>query len=265
MRSHRFFRSSLVVACVFVAVVLVAPFVVVFPLGFSEARSFHFPPAEYSLKWYEEFWSSPEWASRVRNSLLIATLSTVVSVVAGTMAALGVRKLTPKRQIMAIAMIIAPIVVPTVLIAFANYSVFLELNMVGTYQGFVLSHSMMALPMVFIPVWASLQGFDSTVERASASLGANRTRTFMKVTLPLIAPGVIAGSVFAFITSWDEVVVASFISSPSLQTLPVRLFIRISESTDPTVAAIASMLVVAILIGVVAVVAGQRARTRVSA
>lgn len=188
------------------------------------------------------------------NSLIIAVASAVLATIIGTCAALGARLMPKKVRAVISIVVLIPLMVPGVFLAIADYFTFLKLGIVGTYQGFILANLVLGLPLVYVPVMASLVNFDRRLELASSSLGANRWTTFRSVTLPLIVPGVIAGAAFALVSAWDEVLIALFISSPGLTTLPVRLYISVANTTDPTLAAVSSItiLVVIVIVGIIA-------------
>lgn len=218
---------------------LVLPTLVIVPISFNAAPSLDFPPKGWSLRWYEKFFTDPNWLKALWNTVQIALLTTVVATTFGVLAALGLSKLKIKGKGILENYFLMPMIVPGIVIAIGLYSLFLRLGLLGTLVGFVFAHTVLALPLVIVNVMASLQGVDPKLEQASASLGAGKARTFFSVTLPLIVPGVTAGALFAFVTSFDEVVLSLFIQNPFLQTLPVKIFTTMTQSTDPTVAAVA--------------------------
>jgi putative spermidine/putrescine transport system permease protein len=167
----------------------------------------------------------------------------VVATVAGTAAAVGLRRWSNRKAAGATQMVLlAPIVVPAIVLAIGVYAIFLQLQLLGTVPGFVLAHSVLALPFVVISVTATLAGYDDRLTLAALSLGASRPGAFRQVQLPLIMPGVISGALFAFVTSFDEVVLSIFIKSPYLETLPVKMYASVTRDTDPTIAAAATMI-----------------------
>ncbi|MEU7864127.1 ABC transporter permease [Nonomuraea sp. NPDC049141] len=237
-------RAVLWAFCALVGVWLVAPALIVVPLSFTSKASLKFPPDGYSFRWYEHFFSDPAWVSALLTSVEVALLVTVVATVLGTAAAIGLTRARMRGLALAQGAMLAPMIVPGVVLAVGTYAVFLKLQLVGTLAGFVMAHTVLALPFVMIPVAASLRGFDRRLESAAASLGAGRWATFRSVTLPLVAPGVASGALFAFVTSFDEVVVSLFIQSPYLQTLPVKMYASVTREIDPTIAAAATMILV---------------------
>ncbi len=249
------------VICGAIFVFLITPILVVMPLSFNAEDFFTFTPemlqfkAEgYSLKHYQDFFSNNEWQRSFKNSLIIAPIATVISVSLGTLAAIGLSQshVPGKRAIMAI--MISPMIVPLIISAtgmFFFYSQIgnwlegtlgLDKNFVG-YIKVVLAHAVLGIPFVIITVTATLVGFDHSLTRAAANMGANPVTTFFRVQMPLILPGVISGGLFAFITSFDEVVVVLFVGSASQKTLPWQMFTGLREQISPTILAVATILV----------------------
>ena len=238
------------VLCGAIFVFLITPIIVVMPLSFNAQDFFTFTPemlafdpAGYSLKHYRDFLTNPEWTNAVKNSLMVAPVATLISVSLGTLAAIGLSQshVPGKRAIMAI--LISPMIVPLIISATGMYFFYSKIGLVGTYWGIVLAHAVLGIPFVIITVTATLVGFDRSLTRAAANMGANPVTTFFKVQMPLILPGVISGGLFAFITSFDEVVVVLFIGSAELQTLPWQMFTGLREQISPTILAAATILV----------------------
>jgi len=218
---------------------LVLPTLVIIPISFNDAASLNFPPKGWSLQWYENFFTDQAWLDALGATVQIALLTTAVATSVGVLAALGLARLRFKGKGLLENYFLMPMIVPGIVIAIGIYSLFLRLGLLGTIAGFVFAHTVLALPLVIVNVMASLQGVDPRFEQAAASLGAGRARTFFSVTLPLIVPGVTAGALFAFVTSFDEIILSLFIQDPFLQTLPVKIFSSMTQTTDPTVAAVA--------------------------
>lgn len=256
-------RGGLVAMAVLTAVYLVAPVFVVIPTSFNDSSFLEFPPEQLSLRWYESFFTDPAWVNSALNSLQIGLWVTVLSVLLGTTAALAmVRGRYPLRAVVS-AMVVAPILVPYVILGLAVYAVFLELGLTQTILGFVLVHTALAVPFVVINVSSALVSFDERLEMAAMSLGANRVSTFLRITLPNILPSVAAGALFAFITSFDEVVTSIFLAGPDVSTLPVQMWSGVRVQIDPTVAAVSTMLLLVTLAffisaGLVRVLRGRR-------
>jgi putative spermidine/putrescine transport system permease protein len=240
----------LIVASAVIAVWLVLPLAIIVPISFSGEDSFSFPPKTWTLARYANL-ADPTWTSALLNSLVIAALVAVVSSVLGTLTAFGVTRSNSSLMTFVRALVLAPQVVPIIVFGLGLYLVFLRWNLVGTLQGFVIAHTVLAIPFVVIPVSAALQTFDQGLERASASLGAGPFATFFQVTFPIVRPAVLSGAFLAFLSSFDEVVLALFMKSPSFYTMPVQLYRRMTDTIDPTVAAVATLELILVISGVV--------------
>ncbi|PVA10815.1 polyamine ABC transporter permease [Pelagivirga sediminicola] len=249
------------VICALIFIFLITPILVVIPLSFNAENFFTFTPEMlrldpdgYSLKHYVDFFTNNEWQRSFKNSLIIAPIATIISVSLGTLAAVGLSQshVPFRRAIMAI--LISPMIVPLIISAtgmfffyskignFMENSMGLDKNLVG-YIKVILAHAVLGIPFVIITVTATLVGFDRSLTRAAANMGANPLTTFFKVQMPLILPGVISGGLFAFITSFDEVVVVLFVGSASQKTLPWQMFTGLREQISPTILAVATILV----------------------
>ncbi|HBS49546.1 MAG TPA: polyamine ABC transporter permease [Rhodobacteraceae bacterium] len=233
-----------------ILIFLITPILVVMPLSFNAENFFtftpemlRFDPEGYSLKHYRDFFSSDDWQQALRNSLLIAPVATLLAVSFGTLAAIGLSSehVPFRRAIMAI--LISPMIVPLIISAAGMYFFYSRIGLQGTYLGVVLAHAALGIPFVIITVTATLVGFDRSLTRAAASMGANPVTTFFRVQMPLILPGVISGGLFAFITSFDEVVVVLFVGSAGQKTLPWQMFTGLREQISPTILAVATILV----------------------
>jgi putative spermidine/putrescine transport system permease protein len=264
-RVHPVTRAILWGISMLVALWLIAPTLVVIPLSFTGKASFVFPPESWSLRWYESFITNPAWTSALMNSLLIGLLVALLATVLGLLAVLGLRAFADKRLATSLRVgLLAPMVVPGIVVAIGIYAIFLKLGLVGTVLGFVFAHTVLALPFTVIAITAGFAGFDDRLELAALSLGASRVATFLKVTLPNIVPGMVSGALFAFVTSFDEVVLSLFIKSPYLNTLPVQMYASVTRDTDPTLAAAATVILVfttTLVIGAL-VLTGRKNRAR---
>ncbi|MBO6901641.1 MAG: ABC transporter permease [Rhizobiaceae bacterium] len=223
---------------------LVLPILVVIPLSFTAGQLLVFPIPGYSLQWYEDFFTNPLWTGALWNSVMIGVATTILATILGTLAALGLHGSKFRLKPVVVALLITPLAAPVVIVAVATFYFFASINLVGTYLGVILAHTLLALPFVVITVTATLQGFDTNLTRAGASLGATPVHVFRTVTLPIISPGIISGALFAFVTSFDEIVVALFVASPQQRTLPRQIFSGVSESISPTIMAAAVVLLV---------------------
>lgn len=244
MNAARLRSLILRIWAVLVAAWLILPIFVIIPLSFTAKKSFSYPPEEYSLRWYENFFKNADWSDALLNSLGVAFAVMVVATVAGTAAALVLRSRNTPTSMLIRAALVSPMIVPQILIAVAVFGVFIKWRLTGTTGGFILAHTVIALPLVLITVEASLRRLDGRLELAAQSLGATPMVSLFRVTLPLAAPGIFAGGVFAFVTSLDEVVIALYLQSTDLRTLPVQMFNSVTVDVDPTIAAASSLLLV---------------------
>lgn len=229
--------------CGLVLLFLILPLFVVIPISFSPATYLEFPPSGFSFKWYREFFGSDVWITALINSIKIGAMTSVLACFLGIPAALSLTRQKFKRANIIYSFLISPMIVPVIVIAIAVFFHFSRMKLIGNIYPLVLAHTILALPVVLITVSASLQGFDQSLEYAAMSLGANRFVTFFKITFPLIRPGVISGALFAFITSFDEVVIAFFLSTYRSLTLPKHMWGAIREQIDPTIAVCSSLLI----------------------
>ena len=239
-------RGGLAILAALIGVYLVLPVLIVVPMSFSDSSFLSFPPGEMSLRWFHNILDDPVWIDSALASLQVAVLSALCAVVLGVLAALAlVRGRLPFRNTI-IAVLLAPLIVPYVIVGLAAYIAFLQLGLTQTMLGFVLVHTCLGVPYVVINVVAGLVSVDRRLEMAAMSLGAGPVTTFFKVTLPLILPSVLASGLFAFFISWDEVVAAIFLSGPDMTTLPVQMWSGVRVQIDPTVAAISTLVLLAI-------------------
>ena len=223
---------------------LVLPILVIIPLSFSESSFLSYPMPGVSLRWYENLFASDEWMRAAKNSFIIAPAATLVATVLGTLAAVGLNKAEFRGKGLVMAVLISPMVVPVVVVGVGVYIFFADIGLSETYAGLILAHAALGAPFVVTTVSATLQGFNHNLVRASLSLGASPLSTFFRITLPVIAPGLISGALFAFATSFDEVVITLFVAGPGQSTLPRQMFAGIRENISPTIAALATILIV---------------------
>ncbi|QKS10728.1 ABC transporter permease [Pseudosulfitobacter pseudonitzschiae] len=258
---QRIWYYSFRVICALIFIFLITPIIVVMPLSFNAENFFTFTPEMlrldpdgYSLKHYQDFFTNNEWQRSLKNSLIIAPFATLISVSLGTLAAIGLSQSHVPFKGTIMAILISPMIVPLIISAtgmFFFYSTLgnwlettlgLDKNFVG-YVKVILAHAVLGIPFVIITVTATLVGFDRSLTRAAANMGANPVTTFFRVQMPLILPGVISGGLFAFITSFDEVVVVLFVGSAGQKTLPWQMFTGLREQISPTILAVATLLV----------------------
>ena len=236
--------------CAAIFIFLIGPIFVIVPLSFNAAPYFSFTPEMlsldpdgYSLRWYADFWTDNNWRLAVRNSIVIAVFATLLSTALGTLAALGLSQSNMPYRSTLMALLISPMIVPLIISAAGMYFFYSRIGLASTHVGVILAHAALGTPFVVITVTATLVGFDRTLIRAAHNLGANPTVTFFRVIVPLILPGVISGALFAFITSFDEVVVVLVVGSVEQRTIPWAMFSGIREQISPTILAVATLLV----------------------
>ncbi len=238
------------VFCALIFLFLIVPILVIIPLSFNTVPFFTFTPemlsldpAGFSLRWYRDFVNNPQWIHSLQNSFIIAIASTILSTILGTLAALGLsRPYTPyKAAIM--GALISPMIVPLIISATGMFFFYTQVGLAQTHLGIILAHTALGTPFVVITVTATLVGFDQSLIRAAQNLGASPPVVFFEVIMPLILPGVISGALFAFITSFDEVVVVLFLADFDQRTIPLQMFSGLREQISPTILAVATILV----------------------
>jgi len=238
-------------ACGLIFLFLIAPILVIMPLSFNAEPYFTFTPgmlefdsSAFSMRWYEDIINNTQWLHSIKNSFIVAIFATIFAAGLGTVAALGLsRSYLPYRSVL-MGILISPMIVPLIISAAGMYFFYAPLGLTQTYTGLILAHTALGTPFVVITVTATLVGFDHSLTRAAASMGADPTRTFFKVQVPLILPGVISGGLFAFITSFDEVVVVLFIAGFEQRTIPRQMWAGIREQISPTILAVATLLII---------------------
>lgn len=268
---ERIWHYTYLVICALIFLFLIAPILIIIPLSFNAEPYFTFTekmltfdPEGYSLRWYDnlltfgmtapdaprdgswwaDVWNNARWVQAAKNSAIVGFFSTILATVLGTVAALGLaRPEMPFRKAI-MAMLISPMIVPIIITATGLFFFYSATGLAGSYLGVILAHATLGIPFVIITVTATLMGFDRSLLRASANLGAGPVTTFFKVQLPLITPGVVSGALFAFVTSFDEVVVVLFIGSHEQQTIPRQMWNGIREQISPSILAVATILVI---------------------
>ncbi len=229
--------------CAAVLVFLIAPILVIMPLSFNPEPYFTYPLPGFSLRWYEDFFGSARWLDALKSSVIVAVCTTILATTLGTTAALGLSRANFPARSVVMSILISPMIVPVVITAVGMYFFYADVGLINSYPGLVLAHTALATPFVVIVVTATLMGFDHSLSRAAQGLGAKPMTVFFKVIMPLILPGLISGALFAFVTSFDEVVVVLFIASPEQRTLPKQMFSGIREQISPTITAAATLLI----------------------
>jgi len=251
--NYRIWHYTYLTFCGLVFFFLIAPLFVILPLSFNAEQYIHFSakmlaldPEGFSLRWYEDmiYGTKNPWGLATKNSLFIAFFATIGSTILGTVAALGLSSRHMPYKAAFMALLISPMIVPLIISGTAIFFFMAKVGLSATHTGIILSHIILGTPFVVITVTATLSGFDHSVTRAAASLGSNPVNTFMKITLPLIMPGVISGALFAFVTSFDEVVVVLFLAGLENTTIPIQMWVGLREQLSPTIMAVATCLIV---------------------
>jgi ABC-type spermidine/putrescine transport system, permease component II len=229
--------------CGLVLLFLMLPVLVMIPLSFNSGAFLVYPLQGWSLRWYETFFTSPEWMRGLANSMIVSPAATLVAMIFGTLASIGLTRAEFRGKALLTSILISPMVVPVVIVGVSSYLFFAPLGLANSYFSLIMVHAVLGIPFVIITVTATLQGYNKNLSRAAASLGADPVLTFFKITLPLIGPGMISGALFAFATSFDEVVVTLYLAGPEQATLPRVMFSGIRENISPTIAAAATVLI----------------------
>ena len=251
--NYKIWHYTYLTFCGLVFFFLIAPLFVILPLSFNAEQYIHFSakmlaldPEGFSLRWYEDmiYGTKNPWGLATKNSLIIAFFATIGSTILGTVAALGLSSRHMPYKAAFMALLISPMIVPLIISGTAIFFFMAKVGLAATHTGIILSHIILGTPFVVITVTATLTGFDHSVTRAAASLGSNPVNTFMKITLPLIMPGVISGALFAFVTSFDEVVVVLFLAGLENTTIPIQMWVGLREQLSPTIMAVATCLII---------------------
>ena len=238
---------------------LLLPIVFIVLLSFGSSQWLVFPPPGWTTKWYLQFFSNAEWMEAALSSLKVAVLTTLFAVALGLPTAFALVRGRFKGREFLYGLFTLPMIVPLVIIAVAVYALFLKLGLTGTLFSFVVSHVIVALPFTIISIINSLKLFDRSIEDAAVICGASRWQAVYKVTFPAIRPGLVAGALFAFLVSWDEVVLSVMMASPTLQTLPVKMWTTLRQDLTPVIA-VASTLLIGLSVLVMLIGAGLRRR-----
>lgn len=229
---------------------LMLPILVVIPLSFNAEPFFSFTsgmlrldPDAYSTKWYDAVFASGSWMMAIRNSLVIGVCSTVIATVLGTVAAVGLASADMPWRRPITAVLLAPMIVPLIIVAAGMFFFYTRFNLVATFSGIIIAHATLGVPFVVMTVTATLSGFDRSLYHAGLNLGASPLRAFLDVVVPVIRPGVISGALLAFVTSFDEVVLVLFLAGPEQNTIPRRMFSGLREQINPSILAVATLLI----------------------
>ena len=258
------------VICGLILLFLILPIIIVIPLSFNKEPYFsftsgmlHLDPEAFSLRWYKDIltngmmdagapfgwawikdsWNNAQWIHSMRNSFFIGFFATILATVLGTLAALGLSSARMPYRNLVMSFLISPMIVPIIISAAGMYFFYSDVKLAQTYTGIILAHTALGVPFVVITVTATLTGFDHSLTRAAASLGANPRTVFRRITMPLILPGMISGALFAFVTSFDEVVAVLFLAGFGQRTIPRQMWSGLREQISPTILAVATILV----------------------
>jgi putative spermidine/putrescine transport system permease protein len=251
--NYRVWHYTYLTICALVFFFLIAPLFIILPLSFNAEQYIHFSkgmialdPDAFSLRWYEDmiYGTKNPWGLAAKNSIIIAFFATIGSTILGTVAALGLSSRHMPYKAAFMALLISPMIVPLIISGTAIFFFMAKVGLAATHTGIILAHIILGTPFVVITVTATLTGFDHSVTRAASSLGSNPVNTFMKITLPLILPGVISGALFAFVTSFDEVVVVLFLAGLENTTIPIQMWVGLREQLSPTIMAVATCLII---------------------
>ena len=236
-------RLWLYILAIIIMFLLVAPTLIVIPMSFSASQYLEFPPREWSLRWYQEYFNSVEWMQATATSLKVAFLTMLVATPVGTMAAYGLFVSKHRATQLIFILLVTPMMIPSILFAIGVFYVYVQVNLNNSILGLVIAHSILALPLVLIIVSSGLKSYDLNQELAGRSLGASRFKAFMTITLPQIRFSVITGALLAFLTSFDEVIVALFVSGGDNSTLTRNMFNALRDQIDPTIASISTIMI----------------------
>lgn len=242
LRSDRVWAGLRAAICVLVAIYMIAPMIVVVVISFSAAAFLHFPPPGLSLQWYRRLFATPEWTSALLTSVEVTLPTGLLATVLGSAAAVGLARATFPGAALIGALLMAPMVVPVIIVAAAVYTLFQSWDLNGTLLGLILAHTLLTLPYVMANVRSAMETVDRQLENAALTLGATPWRSFWRITFPLILPGILSGLLFALVVSFDELVVSLFISTPEVRPVTVQMWSDVRGAVDPTISAIATVL-----------------------
>jgi ABC-type spermidine/putrescine transport system permease subunit II len=229
-----------------IAALLVVPTLILIPMSFSSGRTFAFPPSGWSLKWYHRLFESSVWRGSLSTTFQVTLIATPVAVVIGTAAAFGIARMGRRTRGVVTAGVLAPLIVPQILVALSVYGTYLQVKLNGTVRGLVLADTVIITPFVVIAVLSRLRSHDARLRDAALSLGARPAVVFYRVTLPMILPGILTGAALAFISAFDEFIIALLLQGPGVKMLSVQMYDSVALEIDPTISAASSILVVVI-------------------
>jgi putative spermidine/putrescine transport system permease protein len=245
-------RSALWLAAGLSLLFLLFPIAIIMLLSFSAARYLQFPPPGFSIQWYQSFFGDPQWMTSLWLSAKVSLMCTVLSLSLGVLASIALVRERFSGKTAVYVLVLAPLIVPGIIVAIAIYFLFARLHMIGSPVAMALGQAVLTLPIVVVIVSATLQGFDRRLEQAAIILGASPARAFLHVTLPIISPAVISAALFAFLASFDELLIPLLLADPTTMTLPVRIWTSVIMAIDPTITAVSSVLIAAALVVLIA-------------
>lgn len=246
---------------IFMIFFLLAPIFAALPISFSSGSFMSYPLPGLSLRWYSRVLEPEPWLAALYNSLAIGVVSAVIATVLGTLAAFALRRGLPQGQSLLLGVMLAPMIIPSVIYGVGAYYFFANFNLNSTFIGLVITHTVLAVPFVILPVYATLFSFDFNLIRAGHSLGATPFQVFRKIVFPCIAPGVYTGMIFAFVTSFDEIVVTLFVAGPHQKTLPRQMIDGVRDSIDPSIMAASLLLILfSILMMTITLILAKKAK-----
>lgn len=250
-------RRALIAVCALVYFFLMLPLIVVFPISLSSAAYMQFPPPGFSWQWYERYLDDPQWIDATIRSLYVGAATAALALALGVPLAFSLVRGRFAGRVVLDRLALAPLIVPTIIVSVAVYGLFAKLKLIGEWYGLVVAHTVLALPYVVLVMGAGLRDFDRSLEQAAEGLGASRWSILLRITLPLLRPSLISAGLLAFISSFDELVVALFLAGPNM-TLPKKMFDNILMEIDPTIAAVSVMQI--LLVSIVLVLIGRFGR-----
>lgn len=260
--SSRLPRVLLWIVCVPILFFLIAPLGIVIPVSFSSASYLQFPPPGWSTRWYQSYFLDPSWIDATLLSVRVGLTVVVMSIVFGLLASIAMTRYRLPWSGFLRVVLMTPLIVPSVVVAIAVYSQYVDLQLVGSFWGIVLAHTVLALPFAILLLSSGLQQLPEGLEEASYMLGASRIATFFRVVLPSLAPSIASAAIFAFITSWDEIIMVLFIGGAEGTTLPLKMFSYLRTEINPTIASVSTLLIGLVVIGVIASSAVSSIRAR---
>ena len=250
-------RRLLIAACTAIYIFLMLPLVVVFPISLSSAPYMQFPPPGFSTQWYDRYLEDPQWIDATFRSIYVGGATAVLALALGVPLAFALARRRFVGRALLDRLALAPLIVPTIILSVGLYGLFAKLKLIGEWYGLVVAHTVLALPFVVLVMVAGLRDFDRALEQAAEGLGASRLRTLLRVTLPLLRPSLVSAGLLAFISSFDELVIALFLAGPNM-TLPKKMFDNILMEIDPTIAAVSVIQI--LLVSIVLVLIGRFGR-----